>query len=69
MEKAGVPVAQVTPLAPVARAVGSNRIIKGRGIAYPLGDPEVTPGEERELRRQVVLEALEALTSPESVCP
>ena len=63
MEKAGIPVAQVTPIPPVAKAVGSNRIIRGKGIVYPLGDTGLPPGEEKELRRRIVQRALEALAT------
>lgn len=48
-------------MTPVARAVGSNRIVKARAIVHPLGDPELPAGEERELRRQIVMQALTAL--------
>jgi hypothetical protein len=47
----------------VAEAVGSNRIVRGQGIVCPLGDTGLPPGEERELRRGVVREALGALES------
>ncbi len=32
-----------------------------RGIPYPTGDPDVTPEEEQQLRRQLLERALEAL--------
>ena len=48
-------------LVPVAKTVGSNRIVPTISIPYPLGDPE-TPKEEqcklRYHRTQVALEAL-----------
>ena len=50
-------------MTPVAKALGSNRIVKGRGIVYPLGDAALTAEEEQELRRRLVQRALEALTS------
>ncbi|MCH8309506.1 MAG: hypothetical protein IIB17_03285 [Chloroflexi bacterium] len=65
MEKAGIPVAQVTPMTLVAETVGSNRIIRGRSIVHPLGDAELAPDEERELRRNLVQRALDALASDE----
>jgi len=48
---------------PVAKAVGSNRIIQARGIAYPLGDADLPANEEKELRRRIVLRALDALAT------
>ena len=61
MEKAGIPVCQVTSVVPVAKMVGSNRIVQGRGIVHVMGDASLPLEEEKELRRKTVLEALEAL--------
>ena len=61
MEKAGIPVCQVTSVVPVAKMVGSNRIVQGRGIVHVMGDASLPPEEEKELRRKTVLEAFEAL--------
>ena len=61
--------AQVTAMPPVAQAVGSNRIIRGHGIVYPLGDAGLSPNEERELRRRIVQEALKALTTEGKTSP
>ena len=63
MEKAVIPVAQVTPMTLVAETVGSNRIIRGRSIVHPLGDVDLAPEEEHELRRMLVQRALDALAS------
>lgn len=41
--------------------MGAPRIVPTRGIPYPTGDPELTPAEERQLRRQLLERALEAL--------
>ena len=46
----------------VAEAIGSNRIVRGRGIVYPVGDAELSSDEERDLRRRLVKQALTALT-------
>ena len=47
----------------VAEAVGSNRIVQGQGIVNLLGDSDLPPEEERELRKQIVRKALEALAT------
>ena len=41
--------------------VGTNRIVQGQGIVHVMGDAELPPEEEKELRRKTVLQALEAL--------
>jgi glycine reductase len=63
LEKAGIPVAQVTAMTAVAEAVGANRIVQGQGIVNLLGDSDLPPEEERELRKQIVQKALEALAT------
>ena len=52
---------QITSLAPIAKMVGSNRIVQGHGIVHVLGDAELPPQEEKDLRRKIVQEALETL--------
>ncbi len=54
---------QVTSVVPVAKMVGSNRVVQGQGIVHVLGDADLPPEEEKELRRNTVLQALEALKS------
>ncbi len=48
-------------MVPIAKMVGANRIVQGTGIVHVLGDPDLTPEEEKELRRKTVLKALETL--------
>ena len=45
--------------------VGANRIVLGNGIVHVVGDAEASPELEKELRRRLVREALEALQSGE----
>lgn len=45
----------------IAIRVGAPRIVPTHGIPYPTGDPALAPEEERQLRRQLVERALEAL--------
>lgn len=61
IERAGIVTAVVTTMTPVALMVGPYRIIQGAGIAHPLGNPDLKPENERELRRTIVKKALEAL--------
>ncbi len=41
--------------------VGSNRIILGHGIVHVVGDANLSPEQEKEVRRKLVRQALEAL--------
>jgi betaine reductase len=41
--------------------VGSNRIIRGTKIVNPLGNADLDPQDEKELRRAILKKALEAL--------
>jgi betaine reductase len=52
---------QITSALPVAKMVGSNRIILGNGIVHVVGDANLSPEQEREVRRKLVRQALEAL--------
>ncbi len=52
---------QVTSVVPIAKMVGSNRIVQGHGIVHVLGDADLPADEEKELRRKIVREALETL--------
>ena len=52
---------QVTSVVPIAKMVGSNRIVQGHGIVHVLGDADLPADEEKELRRKIVREALDTL--------
>ncbi len=64
MERAGITTAVIACLYPLAQDVGANRVVEGKAIPYPLGDPDLSPDEERSYRRRVVEEALQALATP-----
>ena len=46
---------------PVAKMVGSNRIVQGGGIVHVLGDPGLPQEEEKKLRHDILKRALDAL--------
>ena len=54
---------QITSAMPIAKMVGSNRIVLGNGIVHVTGAANLTGEEEKELRRKLVKEALELLES------
>ena len=52
---------------PIAKMVGSNRLVLGNGIVHVVGDAKVSREQEKEIRRGLVRKALEALQSSEKV--
>ena len=60
----GIPIVQVSALDALAKSVGSNRIIRGKAITSVVGDPSLSPDEERRFRKRLVVKALEALQTP-----
>jgi glycine reductase len=63
LEKAGIPTVQITSALPIARMIGANRVVLGNGIVHVVGDAKASPEKEKEVRRRLVLEALQALQS------
>ena len=61
IEKAGFTIVQMANLIPVAKTVGSNRMVQTISIPYPLGDPSTSKDVQWELRYHRVGVALEAL--------
>jgi glycine reductase len=66
LEKAGIPVVQITSALPIAKMIGSNRVVLGNGIVHVTGDAKLSPGDEKDLRRRLVQKALDALQSSET---
>jgi glycine reductase len=58
-------VVQITAALPIAKMVGSNRVVLGAGIVHVTGDARLAPADEKELRRKLVEQALDALKSDE----
>jgi glycine reductase complex component B subunit gamma len=52
---------QITSAMPIAKMVGSNRLVLGNGIVHVVGDARLSPEQEREVRRVLVRKALAAL--------
>jgi betaine reductase len=52
---------QITSALPVAKMVGSNRTVLGNGIVHVVGDANISPEQEKELRRKLLEKALETL--------
>lgn len=63
IERAGLPVVHICTVTPISMTVGANRIVPAVAIPHPLGNPELDPAEEKELRRHIVEKALKALST------
>ena len=61
IEKAGIPVVQITAVPSASVMVGVSRILSGKTITNPFGDAALPPEREKELRRKYVMRALELL--------
>jgi betaine reductase len=66
LEKAGIPVVQITSALPIAKMIGSNRVVMGNGIVHVTGDAKLSANDEKDLRRRLVQKALDALQSDET---
>ncbi len=62
IEKKGFPIVHMINLIPVAKSVGSNRMVETVSIPYPLGNPALTKDEEHAMRYNKVKAALHSLT-------
>jgi glycine reductase len=58
-------VVQITSALPIAKMVGSNRVVLGNGIVHVTGDAKLPPQDEKELRLKLMQKALDALQSSE----
>ena len=63
LERAGLPVALISAMFPVAQQVRANRIVKGVSIPHPCGDPNLSKELDARLRREIIQTALKALES------
>jgi glycine reductase len=61
LDRAGLPVALISAMYPVAEQVGASRIVKAVAIPHPCGDPSLPPELDSQLRREIVATALNAL--------
>ena len=64
LERAGVPTVLITAMVSLAERVGAPRIVVGRAVTHPLGDPTLPAADEHALRRRLIERALEALQTP-----
>ena len=63
LDRAGLPVALISAMYPLAEQVGASRIVKAVAIPHPCGDPSLPAALDSQLRREIVLTALNALAA------
>ena len=63
IERAGMPVVHICTVTPISMTVGANRIVPAIAIPHPLGNPSLSPAEEKQLRRKILTTALKALST------
>ena len=63
IERAGIPVVHICTVVPISLTVGANRIVPAVAIPHPLGNPGLPADEEKKVRRNLVMKALNALTT------
>lgn len=64
IERAGLPIVHMCTIVPISKTVGANRIVPTVAIPHPLGNPTLSPTDEKALRRKLVEKALKALETP-----
>ncbi len=61
IERAGVPVAIITAMSLLAQQIGASRTVMGVKIPHPCGDPSLPEEADLDLRREIVMTALNTL--------
>ncbi|MEN6411308.1 MAG: hypothetical protein ABFC84_00935 [Veillonellales bacterium] len=61
IQRAGIPVIQVTNLTKIAEGIGSNRILRGNSVLHVFGDPTLPLPSEQAYRERRVKQALNML--------
>jgi betaine reductase len=63
IDRAGVPIAHITNLTPIAKVTGSNRIIPGVAITNPCSDVSLPADEQKKMQKRYAARALKALST------
>ncbi len=64
IEREGIPVVHICSIITISQTVGANRIVPAIAIPHPLGNPKLSPEEEKRLRRNLLQKAFAALQTP-----
>jgi len=63
IDRAGIPVAHITNLTPIAKVTGSNRIIPGVALTNPCSDVSLPVDEQKKMQKKYVARALLAIST------
>lgn len=63
IERAGIPIVQVTNLTKIAEGIGSNRIFRGNSVLHVFGNPSLPKANEIAYRKALVSKVLDMLTN------
>lgn len=61
IQRAGIPVIQVTNLTKIAEGIGANRILRGNSVLHVFGNPSLPLPSEKAYREERVVRALQML--------
>lgn len=61
IQRAGIPIVQVTNLTKIAEGIGSNRILRGNSVLHVFGNPSLPKASEQAYREEMVKKALHLL--------
>ena len=63
IDKAGIPVAHITAMTPIAQVTGSNRIVPGITINNPCSDINLPADQQEKMRKDFIARALKAIST------
>lgn len=61
IQRAGIPIVQVTNLTKIAEGIGVNRILRGNSVLHVFGNPALPKEKEYLYRKEMVEKALALL--------
>jgi glycine reductase len=63
IDKAGIPIAHITAMTPIAQVTGSNRIIQGVTINNPCSDINLPVDQQEKMQKKFITRALAAIST------
>jgi betaine reductase len=66
IDRVGIPIVVISAMAQLAQQVGASRVVVGKKIPHPCGDPNLPPLFDKQVRAGIVATAFKALETPVS---